>query len=768
MSNDKNLRTSSSAAAASGTSAAGTSAVDTSTASGVAASAAAGTSAASGAAAMTSTGTSAAAGAAATTVTATKPDVLLSVRDLHVVFPREDADSTATPSRPRRRGLSSQTTGGGPAAATSDAAPTSTAPTPAVVKAVDGVTFDIPRGKVTCIVGESGSGKSVTAMSMINLIDRPGRIESGSILFEGRDVLTMDRKSLQRLRGEGISMIFQEPMHSLNPVFTIGKQIVETIMTHRDVSKKEAWKQSVSWLERVGLPNPERIMDMYPHELSGGMVQRAMIAIALSCEPKLLIADEPTTALDVTIQAQIIDLLLSLKAQMGLTILFITHDFGVVAEVADEVVVMYEGHIMEQGDVTEIFDHPTHPYTKALLATRPVIGRRQRRLPTVRDIAPEFSDLSDGTYFSKRFGFDEAGAAVDSAASGDVRNAASGQQLNGSRTAAADAFAAFAEPLPQLASRDAGDPSAPLLEVRHLKKYFTSKSGLFGRKTSVVRGVNDVSLTIQSGETVGLVGESGSGKTTLGQTILRLQGKTDGDVRFRGRDVFAMPAKQLRALRPEMQYIFQDPYSSLNPRLPVIDAIGEPMLEHGLATKDDVRDHVTQVLEICGLNADALDRYPHEFSGGQRQRIGIARAMALRPDFVVADEPVASLDVSIQAQIINLFSDLQEIRKTAFLFISHDLSVVEHLCERIVIMYLGVVVETGSRDELFNNPLHPYTKELLDAIPVPNPRLRRTITASTRIPDGDPAAHRPYAAAIREGKVPELHQVNEHHWVADV
>ena len=637
-------------------------------------------------------------------------DALLRVKDLHVSFPLEDGT---------------------------------------VRKAVDGVTFDVPRGKVTCIVGESGSGKSVTAMSAINLIDRPGRIDSGSIDFDGRDVLAMDAKSLQRLRGEGISMIFQEPMHSLNPVFTIGSQMVETIMTHLDVTKKEAWAKSVAWLERVGLPNPERIMRLYPYELSGGMVQRAMIAIALSCEPKLLIADEPTTALDVTIQAQIIDLLLSLKAQMGLTILFITHDFGVVAEVADEVVVMYEGHIMEQGDVYTIFDHPTHPYTKALLATRPVIGSRRRRLATVRDIAPEFSDLSDGTFFSKQYGFDDA-----TAGSGGTAGAA-GDSL--------DDFNAV-----DLSGRDLGDPNAPLVEVRHLKKYFPIKSGFFNRVTDVVRGVNDVNLTVNAGETVGLVGESGSGKTTLGQTILRLQSKTEGEVRFRGRDVFALQPKELRTLRPQMQYIFQDPYSSLNPRLPIVDAIGEPMVEHGLASKDDVRDKVVQMLEICGMNADALDRYPHEFSGGQRQRIGIARAMALRPDFVVADEPVASLDVSIQAQIINLFSDLQEIRKTAFLFISHDLSVVEHLCERIVIMYLGVVVESGSREELFANPLHPYTKELLDAIPVPNPRQRRAVSAAD-VPDGDPAAHRPYAKAIREGRVPALHRVGDtDHWVAEV
>lgn len=649
----------------------------------------------------------------AATTGASSADALLTVEDLHVSFPMEDGT---------------------------------------VRKAVDGVSFDVPRGKVTCIVGESGSGKSVTAMSAINLVDRPGRIDSGHILFDGTDVLGMNAKALQRLRGEGISMIFQEPMHSLNPVFTIGKQMTETILTHLGLTKAEAWKESVNWLARVGLSNPERIMTMYPHELSGGMVQRAMIAIALSCEPKLLIADEPTTALDVTIQAQIIDLLLSLKDQMGLTILFITHDFGVVAEVADQVVVMYEGKIMEQGDVFSIFDHPRHPYTKALLATRPVIGRHQRRLTTVRDIAPQFSDLSDGTFFSKQYGFDESVPENGSVVVADTAVVAEEDDVK------------IAKPDVSVKAYSTGSSDVPLLEVNHLKKYFPIRSGFLNRVTGTVRGVNDVNLTVNSGETVGLVGESGSGKTTLGQTILRLQSKTEGEVRFQGKDVFALSAKELRSLRPRMQYIFQDPYSSLNPRLPVVDAIGEPMMEHGLATKDDVRDKAAQVLEICGMNADALDRYPHEFSGGQRQRIGIARAMALQPDFVVADEPVASLDVSIQAQIINLFSDLQEIRKTAFLFISHDLSVVEHLCDRIVIMYLGVVVETGTREELFNNPQHPYTKELLQAIPVPNPRLRREVTSVT---DGDPANHRPYAKAIQSGQVPVLHRINGNHWVAE-
>lgn len=372
--------------------------------------------------------------------------------------------------------------------------------------AVNDVSFDVPQGSVTCLVGESGSGKSVTAMSTIDLVDEPGRIASGTITFDGRDVLSLNHKNLERLRGEGISMIFQEPMHSLNPVLRVGKQLSETIQVHSGASRESAWKRSVQWLKRVGLPNPERVMNMYPHELSGGMAQRVMIAIALCCGPKLLIADEPTTALDVTIQAQIIHLLLKLKEEIGLSILFITHDFGVVAEVADYVVVMYEGKVVEHGDVYGIFDHPQHPYTKALLETRPMIGARRHRLPTVRDLVPQFSALSGGNSLAV---LDDASAPED------------GEWNHGCNDSRESPIAL-------------AKPDEPLVEVKHLKKYFVSQEGFFSRTTHTVRGVNDVSFEIFPGEAVGLVGESGSGKTTLGQTILRLQNKTSGEVRFRG------------------------------------------------------------------------------------------------------------------------------------------------------------------------------------------------------------------------------------------
>lgn len=628
-----------------------------------------------------------------------------------------------------------------------------------VRKAVNDVSFTVRRGSVTCLVGESGSGKSITALSLLNLVPAPGTIVSGEVLFEGRNVLDLDDKELRALRGGDIAVIFQEPMHSLDPVIPIGKQLTEVIRSHEQVSVKEASKQALQWITRVGLPRPESILTSYPHELSGGMLQRVMIAMALSCHPKLLIADEPTTALDVTIQSRILDLLLDLKDEYGLSVLFITHDFGVVAQVADDVAVMYAGKLLEQAPVRELFSHPKHPYTAGLLKTRPVIGSKARRLYSLHDQFPAPEDLTDGTWEH-----DDWQQIMDDYRARHAAQAARRDVLIVSESARHNQSASV-QSHGSLDARAAAD-NAPLLQVKHLERYFTSSSGLFGRHRNVVKGVDDVSLTINAGETVGLVGESGSGKTTFGQTILRLQGKTSGEVKFKGRDLFSIPNRELRPIRSQLQYIFQDPYSSLNPRLTIGQSIGNPLLEHGLATRANVRERVSNVLRLCGLDGDILDRYPYQFSGGQRQRIVIARAMALKPDFVVADEPVASLDVSIQAQIINLFSDLKESEHTAFLFISHDLSVVEHLCDRIVIMYLGTVVETGSREELFNHPIHPYTQELLAAMPVADPTQRRPRRG--RAEETDLYARRPYAKAIREGHRPPLEQVNADHWVRRV
>lgn len=565
-----------------------------------------------------------------------------------------------------------------------------------VRKAVDDVSFDVRKGRICCLIGESGSGKSATAMSIINLVDRPGRIVSGNVLFGGEDLAALDAKRLRQIRGADIGMIFQEPMHSLDPVFTIGDQLVETIRAHEPVSREQAETRAVEWLRRVELPDPQAVMVSYPHELSGGMLQRVMIAIALSCGPRLLIADEPTTALDVTVQAQILRLLVRLKRDIGLSILLITHDLGVVAETADDVLVMYDGHIVERGSVDDIFDRPRHPYTKALLLTRPIIGQKLRRLPTLHEVMRE---VSDGEIEQPH---DWASLAVTVEQSAEHDAAHDGTS-----------------------GRSPSSQDEPLLSVRHLEKYFERVHGLGRNNGNVTKAVDDVSFDVHRGETVGLVGESGSGKTTTGQTILRLHTKTSGDVIFDGTDVFSLNARRLAAMRTRMQYVFQDPYSALNPRLKIGFAIGEALLHHGLATKRDVTDKVVETLELCGMDSSCINRYPHEFSGGQRQRIVIARAMALQPEFVVADEPVSALDVSIQAEIINLFSELQQTKHVSFLFISHDLSVVEHICSSILVMHHGRIVERGTVDGVFNHPQDEYTKTLLDSIPASHPKYRK-------------------------------------------
>lgn len=618
-----------------------------------------------------------------------------------------------------------------------------------VRKAVNDVSFDVPKGMVTCLVGESGSGKSVTALSLLNMVPSPGSIISGEVLFEGRDLLTLDKRSLKEIRGAGISIIFQEPMHAMDPVIAIGAQLVEIIRAHSQVDKQQARAQAIEWLGRVGLPHPERVFGSYPHELSGGMLQRVMIAMALSSHPKLLIADEPTTALDVTVQSQILDLLLELKKEYGLSVLFITHDFGVVAQIADNVSVMYAGRLLEQAPVDELFSHPRHPYTAGLLRTRPVIGSKARRLYSLHDQFPDPAELTDGTWDNDDW--DEIMKVYRE--NHALKETERGNAMSEVRSEEAGSSA----------DSSVKDEGPALLKVSHLKRFFVHRSGIFNQKKEVVKGVNDVSFVIHSGEAVGLVGESGSGKTTLGQTILNLQRATDGKVWFRGEEIGQMRKADMRRLRPQMQYIFQDPYASLNPRMTIGQSIGNPLLSHGLATRNNVREQVSRILKVCGLEGDILDRYPYEFSGGQRQRIVIARAMALKPSLVVADEPVASLDVSIQAQVINLFSDLRELERTAFLFISHDLSVVEHLCDRIIIMYLGAVVESGSVDEIFSDPRHPYTKELLSAIPVMDPSRRNLRDRKKLNADSD---HRPYAEAIREGKMlPKMECVGGQHWV---
>ncbi|MCS7162908.1 MAG: ABC transporter ATP-binding protein [Bacteroidia bacterium] len=550
--------------------------------------------------------------------------------------------------------------------------------------AVEDVSFTLPPGRTLGIVGESGSGKSVTALSILRLIPSPpGQIRQGEILFDspslGRvDLLTLSEKQMRHLRGNEIAMIFQEPMTSLNPVFTCGEQVVEAIRLHQRVSAKEAYERALALFEEVKLPNPKRIYEAYPHQLSGGQKQRVMIAMAISCEPRLLIADEPTTALDVTVQKTILELLLELQTRHGMSLIFISHDLGVIGEICDEVLVMYKGKVVEQGEVRAIFAHPRAAYTKGLIACRPPLDRRLHRLPTLADFlrAPE------------RLTVEEALKA---------------------ETVSEEQYRTRQK---RLAAQ------APLLEVENLQVHFPVTRGVFGRVVDYVKAVDGVSFTVYPGETVGLVGESGSGKTTTGRAILRLIEPTGGRVVFMDQEVTGLPSEALRRLRRYMQIIFQDPYSSLNPRLTVGTMLTEPLLFHKIVeTPAQAKEKAIELLEKVGLEADHFYRYPHEFSGGQRQRIAIARALAVQPKFIICDESVSALDVSVQAQVLNLLLDLQEQYGLSYLFISHDLSVVKFMSDRLLVLYQGKVVESGYAEDIYRAPQHPYTQRLIEAIP---------------------------------------------------
>ena len=548
------------------------------------------------------------------------------------------------------------------------------------VRAVDGVSWHIDRGEILAVVGESGSGKTVTALSLMRLTDHDGgRIASGSIRLRAKsgavvDIAARSQEDMQDVRGNDISMIFQEPMTSLNPVFTVGEQIAEAIILHRTMSKAEARVLSLEALERVRMPDPGQQLDRYPHQLSGGMRQRVMIAMALSCRPSLLIADEPTTALDVTIQARILDLIRLLRDETGMSVMFITHDMGVVAEIADRVVVMRHGEKIEEGAVEEIFRAPRHPYTKALLAAVPRLGAMRGRVLPAR-----FANLD---------------SASGDPALLDIRDTV----------------------------RHAG---APLLEVRGLTTRFDIRDGPFGRATGRVHAVENINFILRGGETLALVGESGCGKSTTGRSLIRLVEPTRGSVVFDGQDLAGLAASKLRPYRRRMQMILQDPFASLNPRMTVGAAIAEPMRVHGLADRSEVEDRVASLLRRVGLGPEHATRYPHAFSGGQRQRLCIARALGLEPDLIIADEAVSALDVSVQAQVINLMMELQEELALSYLFISHDMAVVERVSHRVAVMYLGEIVEIGARSQVFENPCHPYTRKLMAAVPVADPSLKR-------------------------------------------
>ncbi len=595
------------------------------------------------------------------------------------------------------------------------------------VRAVEGISYTVNRGEVVAVVGESGCGKSVSALTMMRLLAKSGRVTGGRVLLEGRNLLELSDEEMRAVRGHEISMIFQEPMTSLNPVLPIGMQIMEPLLIHLKMTEEQARARALELMQQVGITDGERRLAQYPHQLSGGMRQRVMIAIGLACKPKLIIADEPTTALDVTIQAQILELMKNLSRELGIALVIITHNLGIVARYADRVNVMYAAKIIEKGTADDIFLKPAHPYTNGLMRSVPRLDEpRGTKLQTIEGLPPDLRMPPQGCRFAPRCphklpkceqpielidlgaGHEARCHRVDEIATGKLK-----VEFPGGGSVSAQAHVG----------------EKPILEVANLKKYFGVKAagaGFFSSKMATVRAVDDVSFAIAPGETLGLVGESGCGKTTVGRVVLRLDEATDGSIRFSGTDVTHHSGGEMRGLRRKIQVIFQDPYSSLNPRMTVGEIIGEPLKVYGIVPEKKARaDRVGELLTQVGLFPYMSERYPHELSGGQRQRVGIARALALEPSLIVCDEPVSALDVSIQGQVINLLEDLQSRLGLTYLFIAHDLAVVRHISDRVAVMYLGKVMELADRDEIYQRPLHPYTKALLDAAPIPDPRIEK-------------------------------------------
>jgi peptide/nickel transport system ATP-binding protein len=647
-----------------------------------------------------------------------------------------------------------------------------------VVRAVDGVSFHVMPGETLGLVGESGSGKSVTALSIMRLLQDQSRIAGGSILFRGRDIVTMDAEQIRALRGDQMAMVFQDPMTSLNPVLRIARQLVETMVIHGRRDRDSALGHAVKLLGRMGITAPDRAVDSYPHQFSGGMRQRVMLAMGFSNEPALLLADEPTTALDVTIQAQILDLLRELNADFGAAVILISHDLGVIANVCSRVVVMYAGEVVEEGPTESLLADPRHPYTWALLNAAPRLDRHvpgQRRLTTIEGMPPDSHQWPRGCRFAARCPFRVKTCAehpelhpVGPARHSRCWVTQAGQSLP--KPFVAVATTAVAQTVP-MADREV------MLEIKGLIKHFPVAKQNFFAPREAVHAVDGVDLIVRKGETVGLVGESGCGKSTLARLIVRLYEPDAGLIKFTGHDITHASAAHMRPLRRRMQMIFQDPYASLNPRMTVQDILAEPIRFHGLAEDEaGTRRRVEELLGLVGLSASSAIKYPHEFSGGQRQRISIARALAVTPDLIVADEPISSLDVNIQAQIINLLIDLQERLSLTYLFIAHDLAVVRYISDRVVVLYLGKVMEIAPAETLFDRPLHPYTRSLISAVPIPDAaieRVRQRIHLQGEPPSAlnPPSGCRfrtrcPMAAARCAAEEPILREYRPGHWAA--
>ncbi|MGA9401437.1 dipeptide ABC transporter ATP-binding protein [Haladaptatus sp.] len=605
----------------------------------------------------------------------------------------------------------------------------------AVVAAND-VSFALDAGETMGLVGESGAGKSVTARSLLQLIDTPGEITGGEVLFDGEDLLSLSEKEMRAVRGNKVALIPQDPMSSLNPVLTVGEQIVETIMHHQDKDRPAAREQAIEVMRDVEIPDAAERFDDYPHEFSGGMRQRVLIAIGLSCKPDLIIADEPTTALDVTTQAKILDLLNDLQDEKGMAILMITHNLGVVAQTCDHVGVMYAGNLVETAELDDLFENPRHPYTRGLIDSIPQADVQYDELPTLDGAMPDLTDLPQGCNFAPRCAY-----ATEACRTGGNPELA---PVEGTTSRAACIHANDLDLSQGYEAEGSGhgrkqiDRSGePLFAVKNLKKHFPAGDGFLGNLTfsrsdgglptlerQAVKAVDGIDFDIYEGETVGLVGESGCGKSTVARTALKLLEPTDGEVYFEGEPIHEMGSSEIRSLRREMQMIFQDPQSSLNPRKTVGQIIGRAMEKHDIATGEEKRERTRELLTRVGLSPDSIHKYPHQFSGGQQQRIAIAHALAVEPKLIVCDEPVSALDVSVQAQILNLLNEIQAEYGLSYLFISHNIGVVQHICDRIVVMYLGKVAEVGTVDQVFSAPFHPYTESLLSAVPHADPERK--------------------------------------------